>query len=93
MSSSGFDCAVARTLNQDAADGVPVPGRRDPQVEEARPGDLDRRDAGNFLQMFSDAGREVPRGNAGPFRDLEGDVRRIVAVLGVARALHAGRRR
>ena len=71
-------------------------GRAEADVEEARPGHVDTGDiegAGSFLQMFRDARREIARRNAGLLGDLERDVRRIVAMLGVPGAFHAGRRR
>ena len=71
---------------------VAVPGGRDPDVHEAGAGDLGPLDVRARRDRLRDLLREVPRGLAALRRHPERDVRRVVAVRRVGRALQLDRR-
>ncbi len=75
---------VPRPLLEHPSDGVAIPGGGHAQVEEARPGDLDRRDV-----LRRDLGGD-PRGDVARRRpqrlgELQRHRRRVVAVIGIGR--------
>ena len=84
--------AVVGARAQDLGERRPEPGRRDPEVDEARSGHLGQHDlvqAGRPLrQLFG----QLPRWAALQGRLLERDVRRVVPVLGLRRSLELDRR-
>jgi hypothetical protein len=87
--------AVGRTRGQHVAHDPGLRVRGEAQVDEARPGDLGAGDAVLRGERLGEPGGQVARLDPDPLRGLQGDVRGVVAVLGVARSLHrdVGRQR
>ena len=72
---------------------LPGGGRVETDIEKARSRDLHRLDPRRLGQLVGQRDRQVARRQADLLRHLEGEHRGVVAVLGVARSLHAGRLR
>jgi hypothetical protein len=78
---------VLRPGGHDRAGELALGRRIERDVEEARAGDLRIRNARACGELSGDPGREVTRGYAHPLGYLKRDIRGIVAVLGITRAL------
>ncbi len=83
--------AVRRARRDDVVGDRALGDGVDADVEEARPGDVDARDAVGGAESLGDQGREVAWRRPGPLGQLEGDVRRVVAVALLPGSLHRDR--
>ncbi len=79
--------SVAIACVEDLAQRVPVPGRREPEVDEARAGDLGTLDAFQRLCLGNQLCGDLARGLLALGSELQRSVRRVVPVVAARRPL------
>ena len=82
-----FDAAVGRSGHDDRARELAERSGIEGDVEESGAGDVDLLDSTDLTKSPCDGLGHDPRCHPCRLRELEGDVGRVVAVLGVSRAL------